>query len=102
MIYEIASWEALRDQLRCKEIWVLGADRWRNPDEDLPQDFEQRRTEHYAALSKPLDPSEFIGECRRPPSPPTSFSDLSFPGAAVSQTPASTDCCSCGKAAPSR
>ena len=36
---------------------MLGADRWRNPDEDLPQDFEQRRTEHYAALSKPLDPS---------------------------------------------
>jgi len=64
MIYEIATWEALRDQLRCKEIWVLGADRWRNPDEDLPQDFEQRRTEHYAALSKPLDPSEFIEEVR--------------------------------------
>jgi len=42
-IYEIGTFQALRDQLRCKEIWVLGADRWRNPDEDLPQDFEQRR-----------------------------------------------------------
>jgi hypothetical protein len=64
MAYEIATFQALRDQLRCKEIWVEGADRWRNPDEDLPQDFEQRRTDHYAALRKPLDPSAFIAEVR--------------------------------------
>jgi len=64
MIYEIASFQAVRDQLRCKEIWVLGADRWRNPDEDLPADFEQRRAEHYRALRKPVDPSEFIDRVR--------------------------------------
>ena len=38
--YEIAVLQALRDRLRCKEIWVVGADRYRNPDEDLPADFE--------------------------------------------------------------
>ena len=43
-------------------IWVEGADRWRNPDEDLPGDFEERRAEHYQALRKPLDPSRFIDE----------------------------------------
>ena len=64
MIYEIASFQALRDRLRCKEIWVVGADRWRNPDEDLPSDFQQRRGEHYKALQKPLDPAEFIAEVR--------------------------------------
>ena len=64
MIYEIATFQALRDQLRCKEIWVVGADRWRNPDEDLPSDFQQRRGEHYKALQKPLDPAEFIDEVR--------------------------------------
>ena len=32
--------QALRERLRCKEIWVEGADRYRNPDEDLPADFE--------------------------------------------------------------
>ena len=64
MVYEIATFQALRDQLRCKEIWVVGAERWRNPDDDLPADFEQRRGEHYAALSKPLDPSEFIDQVR--------------------------------------
>jgi len=62
--YEICTFQALRERLRCKEIWVVGADRWRNPDEDLPRDFEDRRVEHYAALRKPLDPTAFIDELR--------------------------------------
>jgi TnpA family transposase len=60
--YEVATFQALRDALRCKEIWVPGADRWRNPDEDLPADFEQRRSEHYRELRKPLDPAAFVDE----------------------------------------
>jgi hypothetical protein len=48
------------ERLRCKEIWVEGADKWRNPDADLPADFETRRLEHYRALAKPLGPAEFI------------------------------------------
>lgn len=36
MNYEISALQALRDKLRCKEIWVVGANRYRNPDEDLP------------------------------------------------------------------
>ncbi len=38
--YEICALQALRDQLRCKEIWVEGADKYRNPDEDSPADFD--------------------------------------------------------------
>jgi hypothetical protein len=64
MAYEIATFQALRDAVRCKEIWVEGADRWRNPDQDLPADFEDRRVEHYQALRKPLDPSRFIDELK--------------------------------------
>ena len=41
--YEICVLEALRERLRCKEIWVVGANRYRNPDEDLPTDFEAKR-----------------------------------------------------------
>jgi hypothetical protein len=41
--------QALRVQLRCKEIWVVGANRYRNPDEDLPADFEVERVPYYAA-----------------------------------------------------
>ncbi len=33
MVYEVATFQALRDALRCKEVWVLGADRWRDPDQ---------------------------------------------------------------------
>ncbi|GGO99123.1 putative transposase [Wenjunlia tyrosinilytica] len=64
MVYEVVAFQALRDQLKCKEIWVVGADKWRNPDEDLPQDFEVRRAENYRELRKPLDASAFIDELR--------------------------------------
>ena len=45
MVYEVATFQALRDALRCKEIWVAGADRWRNPDQDLPADYAARHVE---------------------------------------------------------
>jgi len=64
MVYEVASFQMLRDQLRCKEIWVVGADRWRNPDQDLPADFAERREENYQELRKPLDPTVFISGIR--------------------------------------
>jgi TnpA family transposase len=64
MVYEIATFQALRDGLRCKDIWVVGADRWRNPDEDLPKDFEEHRLQHYQALRKPLDASAFVASVR--------------------------------------
>lgn len=64
MVYEICTFQALRDQLRCKEIWVDGSDKWRNPAHDLPLDFDEHRAEHYAALRKPLDPTEFIDGLR--------------------------------------
>jgi hypothetical protein len=64
MVYEVVTFQALREHLRCKEIWITGAGRWRNPDEDLPADFEARRAEHYASLRKPLDPAAFIGGLR--------------------------------------
>ena len=28
-VYEICTFQALREQLRCKEIWVAGAEKWR-------------------------------------------------------------------------
>lgn len=64
MVYEVCTFQALREQLRCKEIWVVGAEKWRNPAEDLPTDFEVRRIEHYQALRKPLDATEFIDGLR--------------------------------------
>jgi hypothetical protein len=45
MVSEVCTVQALREQLQCKEIWVVGADKWRSLAEDLPTDFEQRRAE---------------------------------------------------------
>ena len=64
MAYEVATFQALREALRCKEIWVIGADRWRDPDRDLPGDFAERRVEHYRELRKPLDPAVFVDDLR--------------------------------------
>jgi TnpA family transposase len=63
-VYEACVFQALRERLRCKEIWVVGAHEWRNPDEDLPTDFEARRVEHYDKLHKPLDPAAFTATLR--------------------------------------
>ena len=38
--YELCVLAALREALRRREIWVVGAVRWRNPDTDLPADFD--------------------------------------------------------------
>ena len=59
-VYEICTFQALRERLRCKEVWVHGADRWRNPDNDLPAGFDDRRVEHYTILRQPLDATEFV------------------------------------------
>ena len=63
-VYEICTFQALREQLRCKEIWVVGANRWRNPDEDLPANFNSRRSVHYDRLGQPENPAVFVGALR--------------------------------------
>lgn len=57
--YEIAVLEALRKRLRCKEIWVEGADRYRNPDDDVPRDFNLKRDFYYDRLGAENDPVKF-------------------------------------------
>ncbi len=58
--YEISVLQSLRERLSCKEIWVVGANRYRNPDEDLPTDFDQQRQIYYQALTLPEDVENFI------------------------------------------
>jgi TnpA family transposase len=58
--YEISVLQALRDKLRCKEIWVVGADRYRNPDDDLPADFEEKREKYFSALGQSTDANIFV------------------------------------------
>lgn len=58
--YEICVLQSLRDKLRCKEIWVEGAGRYRNPADDLPADFVAQRDIYYEKLGLPLDADAFI------------------------------------------
>ncbi|MEV6860386.1 Tn3 family transposase [Streptosporangium subroseum] len=58
--YELCVIVSLKDALRRREIYVTGARRWRNPEEDLPTDFEENRDVHYEKLRQPLDSAEFI------------------------------------------
>lgn len=60
--YELAVLRTVREKLRCKELWVEGAKRYRNPDDDLPQDFEAKREQYYQALQQPLEATPFIAQ----------------------------------------
>lgn len=62
--YELCVLQSLREQVRCKEIWIAGADRYRNPDEDLPSDFAERRATCYERLRLPLAADDFIEKLR--------------------------------------
>jgi len=62
--FEICVLTALRERIRCKEIWVVGADRYRNPDEDLPRDFEIRRPEYYKMLGLTENAQKFSAGLR--------------------------------------
>jgi TnpA family transposase len=57
--YEICVLQTLRERLRCKEVWVAGANRFRNPDYDLPADFAARRAACYEKLGLPTNPRAF-------------------------------------------
>lgn len=62
--YEICVMQALRNRLRSKEIWGGGADRYRNPDDALPQDFHANRENYYRDLGKTNDATAFVSQLR--------------------------------------
>ncbi len=63
--YEISVLQALRERLSCKEIWVVGANRYRNPEQDLPTDFERHRQVYYQALTLPENVETFIADLQQ-------------------------------------
>lgn len=62
--FELCILAQLRERVRAKEIWVDGADRHRNPDDDLPADFEAQRDTYYQGLGLTQDAGEFIAAVR--------------------------------------
>src|SRR3989440_6591293 len=60
LTYELSVLQTLRERVRSKEIWVPGAAKFRNPEDDLPRDFDEKRATYYAELNHPLSADEFI------------------------------------------
>lgn len=62
--YELCVLQTLREKLRCKEVWVAGGRRFRNPDEDLPADFGDRRDACCERLGLPIRAAAFTAGLR--------------------------------------
>lgn len=62
--FELCVLAQLRERVRAKEIWADGADRYRNPDDDLPADFEVQRDTYYQGLGLSRDAGEFVAQVR--------------------------------------
>lgn len=62
--YELCVLVQLRERLRAKEIWVADSDRHRNPDDDLPADFESQRDYYYQKLDLTRDAKAFTAQIR--------------------------------------
>jgi TnpA family transposase len=58
--YEISVLQELKKQLNCKMIWIDGSFRYRDPNHDLPKDFDENREHYYGLLGLPLNADEFI------------------------------------------
>lgn len=58
--YELALLAALRNRLKCKEIWVERAFKYGNPDHDLPQDFDNNRRQYFEKLGVERSSRKFV------------------------------------------
>jgi len=62
--FELCVLGKLERAIKCKEVWVDGAYRFRNPDEDLPADWGECRVEYYRRRGLPLEAAEFLDPLR--------------------------------------
>jgi TnpA family transposase len=62
--YEVAVLENLREKLRFKLVWIEGAYRYRNPDDDLPVDWKTSREDRYLQLGLPLNGADFVKQLK--------------------------------------
>ena len=63
--YEVCVLQALSEKLRCKEIWIEDANRYRNPAEDVPSDFNEKRKIYYDALGLPISGKKFVKRLKK-------------------------------------
>ncbi len=64
--YELCVLQRLERALKCKEVWVEGAQTFRNPSHDMPAQWqdEGQRTAYYQVLPQPVQVTSFIDPLR--------------------------------------
>lgn len=62
--YECAVFRLLRIKLRHKEAWVVGSYKYRDPEDDLPKDFNERREEYFDLIDAPLSSTAFTDKIK--------------------------------------
>tara|TARA_Y100000588_G_C14269376_1_gene931579 strand:- start:764 stop:3691 length:2928 start_codon:yes stop_codon:yes gene_type:complete len=77
--YECAVLKLLRVKLRHKEAWIKGSHKYRDPEDDLPKDFTNRRDEYYDLLDVPLKAEDFIEKLKKSMSQHIKQFDNGFP-----------------------
>lgn len=77
--YECALFKELSKKLSHKEVWIKGAFKYRNPSEDLPDDFEENKAAYYEALNLPINSKEFIKKTRQKMEECLTILDQNFP-----------------------
>jgi TnpA family transposase len=63
--YELGLLERLAREVGCKNIWVEGGYRYRNPLEDFPKDFDDNPDFYFQLLNLPFEAKAFTGPLRK-------------------------------------
>ena len=58
--YELGVLKVLTEKLSSKALWINHSDRYRNPDNDTPKDFDVKKTNYYQKLGLPEKVDDFI------------------------------------------
>lgn len=63
--YECAVFKVLRLKLRHKEVWAKDSFKYRDPEDDLPKDFDERLEDYFALVDAPLSKKIFIAPIKQ-------------------------------------
>lgn len=63
--YELSLLYQLKDKLKTKEVWIKDSYKYRNPEEDLPSDFADKKGYYYELVGKPLSAKAFIKRLKK-------------------------------------
>ena len=62
--FELCVLLVLREKIRCREIWITGSEKFRNPDDDIPADFDENRSIYMEKMKLPTDSDVLISKIK--------------------------------------